>query len=262
VAQLNSAGAVETTFVYGTRSSIPDYLVQRSGSSLVTYRVIADHLGSPRMLVNTSTGVVSQQLAFDEFGRVLLDTNPGFQPFGFAGGLYDADTGLVRFGARDYDAFTGRWTARDPILFAGGQANLYAYVNSDPINAVDPSGLEGFTNAIGLYWGLLGWAKGGDAPTIRWHGADFVVEFHNHPLQAEARYSTTFGEVICYAGSPSPGTVEHELQHVEQFWVLGDLYLPVHVAAQAWSWALDRNYSSSNPLEMGPYSTPPQAWPW
>ncbi|MDS4031603.1 MAG: hypothetical protein RKO66_16235 [Candidatus Contendobacter sp.] len=36
-----------------------------------------------------------------------LDTSPGFQPFGFAGGLYDKDTGLVRFGARDYGAADG-----------------------------------------------------------------------------------------------------------------------------------------------------------
>ena len=43
----------------------------------------------------------------------LNDTNPGFQPFGFAGGLYDPDTGLVRFGARDYDAETGRWTSKE-----------------------------------------------------------------------------------------------------------------------------------------------------
>ncbi len=40
----------------------------------------------------------------DEFGVVTNDTNPGFQPFGFAGGLYDSDTKLVRFGLRDYDA--------------------------------------------------------------------------------------------------------------------------------------------------------------
>jgi len=61
--------------------------------------------------------------------------------FGFAGGLYDADTGLVRFGARDYDPVVGRWTSKDPILFAGGQANLYVYVGGDPINFIDPSGL-------------------------------------------------------------------------------------------------------------------------
>jgi len=35
---------------------------------------------------------------------------------------------IVRFGARDYDPETGRWTAKDPIMFAGGDANLYGYV--------------------------------------------------------------------------------------------------------------------------------------
>ena len=56
----------------------------------------------------------------DEFGRVTLDTAPGFQPFGFAGGLYDRDTALVHFGAREYDPETGRWTTKDPIRFAAG----------------------------------------------------------------------------------------------------------------------------------------------
>lgn len=75
-------------------------------------------------MVNTDTGDVAQELQYDEFGNVLLDTNPGFRPFGFAGGLYDPDTGLVRFGARDYDAVTGRWTAKDPILFRGSFAAM------------------------------------------------------------------------------------------------------------------------------------------
>jgi RHS repeat-associated protein len=63
-------------------------------------------------------------------------------PFGWAGGLEDPDTHLVRFGARDYDPETGRWTARDPILFAGGQSNLFAYAGNDPVNRIDPSGLD------------------------------------------------------------------------------------------------------------------------
>ena len=46
---------------------------------------------------------------------------------------------LVHFGARDYDAETGRWTAKDPILFAGGDTNLYGYVLNDPVNRMDPS---------------------------------------------------------------------------------------------------------------------------
>ena len=67
---------------------------------------------------------------------MVVDTNPGFQPSGFAGGLYDPDTGLVRFGARDYDPDVGRWTAVDPILFAGGDTNLYGYVLNDPVNMI------------------------------------------------------------------------------------------------------------------------------
>jgi RHS repeat-associated protein len=84
---------------------------------------------------------MAQRMDFDAFGNVLNDTNPGFTPFGFAGGLYDPDTSLVRFGARDYSAAEGRWTAKDPILFRSGNTNLYAYSENDPVNAVDPSGL-------------------------------------------------------------------------------------------------------------------------
>ena len=55
---------------------------------------------------------IAQRIDYDEWGNVLADSSPGFQPFGFAGGLYDRDTGLTRFDARDYDASTGRWLAR------------------------------------------------------------------------------------------------------------------------------------------------------
>ncbi len=60
---------------------------------------------------------------------------------GFAGGLHDQHTGLVRFGYRDYDPDIGRWTAKDPILFAGGDTDLYGYVLNDPVDFVDPEGL-------------------------------------------------------------------------------------------------------------------------
>ena len=71
-----------------------------------------------------------------------LDTQPGFQPFGFAGGLYDPATGLIRFGARDYDPVAGRWRAKDPIGLLGGETNLYLYAGNDPLNRGDPGGLS------------------------------------------------------------------------------------------------------------------------
>jgi RHS repeat-associated protein len=136
VAQLDAHNAVTSAFIYATREHVPDYMVKQGE----LYRLVVDHLGSVKLVVNAATGIVAQSLDYDEFGSVLADTNPGFQPFGFAGGLYDADTGLVRFGARDYDAGTGRWTAKDPLGFAGGDTNLYVYVGGDPIDRIDPTG--------------------------------------------------------------------------------------------------------------------------
>jgi RHS repeat-associated protein len=112
------------------------------------YRLVTDHLGSVRLVVNTATGSVVQRIDYDEFGVVANDTAPGLQPFGFAGGLYDADTKLVRFGARDYDAETGRWTAKDPIRWRGRQANLYVYVKNDPVNRSDPTGKGDFFECV------------------------------------------------------------------------------------------------------------------
>ncbi len=137
VAWLDGAGAVRAVFVYGPRGHAPEYFVMDGA----TYRIVADHLGSPRLVVDAATGAVAQRLDYDAFGQVLFDSNPGFQPFGFAGGLRDLDTGLVHFGARDYDPATGRWTSKDPLGFAAGDSNLYAYVGNDPVNWIDPSGM-------------------------------------------------------------------------------------------------------------------------
>lgn len=137
VAQLDASNNVVSRFVYTHRSNVPAYM-QRAGN---TYRIITDRFGSVRLVVNEADGTIAQRIDYDAFGIVLNDTNPGFQPFGFAGGLYDSDTGLVRFGVRDYDSATGRWTSKDPILFAGGDTNLYRYSNGDPLNYRDPQGL-------------------------------------------------------------------------------------------------------------------------
>jgi len=137
VAELDGTGAVIARFVYGSRPNVPDYMVKGGA----TYRIVADHLGSPRLVVDTATGAIAQRIDYDAWGNVLSDSNPGFQPFGFAGGLYDRDTRLVRFGARDYDPEVGRWTAKDPIRFGGGDANLYGYVVGNPLNLLDPVGL-------------------------------------------------------------------------------------------------------------------------
>jgi len=96
------------------------------------------------LIIDTGSGNVAQALEYDEWGNILSDTYVGavpLLPFRFAGGLYDADTKLIRFGARDYDPETGRWTAKDPIRFDGDGTNLYGYTSNDPVNFIDPFGL-------------------------------------------------------------------------------------------------------------------------
>lgn len=138
VAQLDASGNVTARFVFGSKPNVPDYFTTGAG----TFRVLSDHLGSPRLVVNVSSGAVVEEIDYDEFGNVTNDSAPGTIPFGFAGGLYDRDTGLVRFGARDYDASVGRWTSKDPIRFKGSGLNLYSYALNNPINMLDSEGLQ------------------------------------------------------------------------------------------------------------------------
>ena len=59
-----------------------------------------------------------------------------------ANGLTDPDTGLARFGWRDYDPAVGRFTAPDPLGDTGGDHDLYDYCVDDPVGSVDPAGLK------------------------------------------------------------------------------------------------------------------------
>jgi RHS repeat-associated protein len=77
------------------------------------------------------------------------------------GQYYDAETGLHYNGHRDYDPATGRYVEPDPIGLAGG-LNVYAYVANNPLNWVDPLGLNPFAGATvgGAIGGPVGAAIG------------------------------------------------------------------------------------------------------
>ncbi|MCC7542927.1 MAG: hypothetical protein IT379_42315 [Deltaproteobacteria bacterium] len=193
IAELDGLGNVVSTFVYATGVNVPDYMV-RGG---VSYRILRDHLGSVRLVVDVATGTVAQRMEHDEWGRVLVDTAPGFQPFGYAGGLWDPDTGLVHFGAREYDAETGRWTSKDPIGFGGGDANLFGYTAADPINQFDPTGLdyvrEGTARPV--------WRRMGELLSALWGGDDVsAIVSLTTLLVADDNWEP---ETIRYAGATS-----------------------------------------------------------
>jgi RHS repeat-associated protein len=139
-AELNGNGTLRHRYLYGTLGHSPDLLMHGD----TAYRVITDHLGSVRAVVRTTDGVLVQRLDHDEWGVPTLDQGGSFQSLGYAGGLMDRETELVRFGARDYEPRAGRWTAKDPVGFRGWSTNLYRYVWDDPVGSTDPYGLGYF----------------------------------------------------------------------------------------------------------------------
>jgi len=147
VTHARSAAGILTTYYYDEGRRL--YALQRGTNR---YYVATDALGSPRVITD-SAGTAVRVIEYDHFGGITADSNPAFDlPVGYAGGLADGVTGLVRFGMRDYDPAVGRWTARDPALFDSHQSNLYAYVSNNPVNLVDPAGFS--SGGIGLCEGV------------------------------------------------------------------------------------------------------------
>ena len=159
VAEIDGDGYVAKRFVYGSHANVPDYIVTLTRTTTTTLESVAavvhDRRGGVRELIAMTDSLSPVHTTYDEYGRI-SDPNPvniGVSvPFGFAGGLFDPETGLVHLGAREYDPQTGRWLTPDPIGFAGGP-NLYGYVLADPINYIDPLGhwsaaVEGFVSGF------------------------------------------------------------------------------------------------------------------
>jgi RHS repeat-associated protein len=141
-ALLDPQGNIIYRFVYATGRATPEAAIDASG---VSYALITDQVGSLRLVVRASDGAIVQRMRHDPWGRIEEDyVAAGLEPmpFGFAGGVFDRDTGLVHFGAREYDPSVGRWVEKDPSDFAGGDTNVYAYVGGRTVDRVDPSGLK------------------------------------------------------------------------------------------------------------------------
>jgi len=204
IAELDSNNQVVSRFVYAGNATLPAYIIK--GTAL--YRVICDNIGSVRLVINAADGTIVQRLDYDEFGRVINDTNPGFQPFGFAGGLYDRDTKLVRFGARDYDCDSGRWTCKDPIGFDGGVENVYEYAANDPINVVDANGLDVWI--IKTKGGIIShrFVIGSNADGTYW-ASDLIPDVSGNSFWDELRRVYHKGEINFLPYGPDPNDPQY-----------------------------------------------------
>ena len=127
--------------VYGD-SKLPVALRNSSGTSFEHY----NWLGTKRM-ITTYSGAVEGTIASLPFGdgETLTGTNPDWSDFASLDGDGESNTEHAQF--RQYSGNQGRWLSPDPYLgsydFSNPQTfNRYSYALNDPINNLDPSGLD------------------------------------------------------------------------------------------------------------------------
>jgi RHS repeat-associated protein len=88
-----------------------------------------------------SSGAVRARYDYDVWGNRTKLTGDLECEIGFTGYWSHAPSGLYLSPTRAYSSAFGRFISRDPLGEKGG-LNLYGYVGNDPVNAVDPFGLE------------------------------------------------------------------------------------------------------------------------
>lgn len=110
---------------------------QMSGTN---YFFTRDHLGSVREMTD-GTGAIKARYDYDPYGRQTKISGTMDADFGYAGMYYHAASGLNLTLYRTYDSDLGRWPNHDPIGEVGG-INLYGYVGNNPVNRIDPFGLD------------------------------------------------------------------------------------------------------------------------
>ena len=151
LAEANGSNQILRYYVYGQGLLA---MVTPSGAS---YSYHYDATGNTVAMTDGSQAVVNRY-AYTPYGRIVGKAEtPGLtQPFQYVGqsGVMAEPNGFYYMRARYYDPEVGRFVSEDPIGFEGGDVNLYAYVQNNPVMFVDPSGLFRFDKRplSGLPW--------------------------------------------------------------------------------------------------------------
>jgi RHS repeat-associated protein len=138
VAEYDASGNVLKRYVYDPTSGQPVMEYARSGvGSNFHHYYSADERGSI-ISVTDVTGALIGINRYDEFG-IPQSTNTG--RFGYTGQMWLSEIGMQYSKARIYAPYLGRFLQTDPIGY-GDALNWYAYVRNDPVNLIDPLGLQ------------------------------------------------------------------------------------------------------------------------
>jgi len=147
--------AVKMYGFHGRREPGPEGFLHTKGG-LMYYH--SGRFGSP-VVITDRHGEPIARYAWDAYGRAMAGVFDPYNTVGFTGKQRDGATGLTYYGARWYDADSGRFMSRDPIKDGW---NWYAYVGGDPVNYVDLWGLmatESGENKTDKYEFYVGYTK-------------------------------------------------------------------------------------------------------
>ncbi|MGH8006877.1 MAG: RHS repeat-associated core domain-containing protein, partial [Candidatus Binatia bacterium] len=123
---------------------------------------LPDALGSTVALTD-SAGQPQTEYTYAPFGNTTVTGVASTNPFQFTGRENDGLTGLYYYRARYYHPILQRFISEDPIGFAGGDVNLYAYAFNNPVNFTDPTGENPFL-ILGVLFYLLSNPSPANAP--------------------------------------------------------------------------------------------------
>jgi len=136
IAEYDNVGNMIASYVHG--QGIDEPIARTDNRIPRTDYYTFDGLGSVSELTDSGQNI-AEAYKYDSFGNLQTPPATG-NPYTYASREYDIETGLYFYRARYYDANVGRFLTSDPIRFEGG-VNFYAYVTSNPINLIDPTGL-------------------------------------------------------------------------------------------------------------------------
>lgn len=176
--------APTTRTMYYERDPNGRLLVVTDGTTVYYYGL--DGHGSVVNLTDRN-GVVQDSYRYDPYGNMLSAaenatlSNPWpaadttlFNPWRYAGGYWDAESGLYLLGARYYAPRLGRFLQQDPL----GGISQCSYAGSDPCNNSDPSGEAPIKPCVGrLYtsdnitvsFGAPTYGRGAEPGRLFWH---------------------------------------------------------------------------------------------
>jgi RHS repeat-associated protein len=195
-----------------TGLGVDEFLTRDDGAGALGF--LGDALGTTLALVDVS-GIVQATYTYDPFGGTTVSGAPGANALSYTG-REDDGAGLKYYRARYYHSGLQRFLSEDPIEFAGGDFNLYAYVGNNSPNLRDPRGLfidpVTTTVAIVTFAALVGLVVGGDQTPVVLTGRSS----HDEPSQYVVRAGLAKPDDLIKGTGPHrdiPGLTGFSVQH-------------------------------------------------